>query len=584
MFKHLRASLAALPLAALFAIPAIAQTTTPIETYLYGQTQAPAPYGSGLRIPAIPNGSTNAAQYIPGNLLATLGDTQTLTNKTINCANNVCTVRANLDMTGILPVGNGGTGGASFTAGMPLFGAGGGAFTTGSLSGNTTKLATTTGALSAGHTVAIDASGNFIDSGGTGGGSGTVTSVGLTAPSWLTVSGSPVTVSGTLALTGTSEPANQVLASPNGSSGAVVPRSLVNADLPASGVTAASYTSANITVNAQGIVTAASNGSGGGGGTSVVFVGTTAGGPTAYTMATTTPTGFTATPYFKVCGFFTTANTGAATLNVNSTGAIAIQKQTIAGLSALSGGEIPGNNTQQCLQLNSGANIWVLDSIGPAVTNNATSITVTQSQWANGQAFVVTTAGQTLTLPQSNTLATNSGIIVSAIGNNVTLTPNAADSINSGSAGASVTIGSGALSVVTTDGAGHIFANPTSSAAGANLNGNNTWTKGQAVTPFALTDGATVPVDATQSNAYTLTLTGNHTLANPSGLIAGQFLTFVITQDATGSRTLNYGTAYKWPSATPPTLSTAAAAVDVFTCLAQTTSTLLCGSGLLNIH
>lgn len=63
-------------------------------------------------------------------------------------------------------------------------------------------------------------------------GGGTVTSVALTTPAWLTVSGSPITTSGTLAVTGTSEPANQVLASPNGSAGALSPRSLVAADIP----------------------------------------------------------------------------------------------------------------------------------------------------------------------------------------------------------------------------------------------------------------------------------------------------------------------------------------------------------------
>lgn len=64
------------------------------------------------------------------------------------------------------------------------------------------------------------------------GSSGGVTSVALTVPSYLSVSGSPVTSSGTLAVTGTSTTANFVLAAPDGSAGALSPRALVAADLP----------------------------------------------------------------------------------------------------------------------------------------------------------------------------------------------------------------------------------------------------------------------------------------------------------------------------------------------------------------
>lgn len=62
-------------------------------------------------------------------------------------------------------------------------------------------------------------------------GVGTVTSVGLTTPSWLTVTGSPITGAGVLAVTGTSEGANMVLASPDGSSGPLSPRALVAGDI-----------------------------------------------------------------------------------------------------------------------------------------------------------------------------------------------------------------------------------------------------------------------------------------------------------------------------------------------------------------
>jgi hypothetical protein len=60
-----------------------------------------------------------------------------------------------------------------------------------------------------------------------------VSSVGLTMPSWLAVSGSPVTNSGSLAVTGTVQAEALFLASPNGSSGVMAPRAIVGADLPA---------------------------------------------------------------------------------------------------------------------------------------------------------------------------------------------------------------------------------------------------------------------------------------------------------------------------------------------------------------
>ncbi len=67
---------------------------------------------------------------------------------------------------------------------------------------------------------------------GGGGGGGTVTSVGLSAPADFTVSGSPVTSSGTLALTRNSQTANLFLASPNGASGVPSYRAIVAADVP----------------------------------------------------------------------------------------------------------------------------------------------------------------------------------------------------------------------------------------------------------------------------------------------------------------------------------------------------------------
>lgn len=66
-----------------------------------------------------------------------------------------------------------------------------------------------------------------------GSGSGTVTSVGVTTPAWLSVSPSSITTSGTFAISGTIEPNNEVLASAaSGTPGALSPRALVAADIP----------------------------------------------------------------------------------------------------------------------------------------------------------------------------------------------------------------------------------------------------------------------------------------------------------------------------------------------------------------
>lgn len=64
-------------------------------------------------------------------------------------------------------------------------------------------------------------------------GTGTVTSVDLTLPSWLSVSGNPITTSGTLAVTAaTGQTANRFLATPDGTTGAVSLRAIVSDDIP----------------------------------------------------------------------------------------------------------------------------------------------------------------------------------------------------------------------------------------------------------------------------------------------------------------------------------------------------------------
>lgn len=63
-------------------------------------------------------------------------------------------------------------------------------------------------------------------------GSGSVTSVALSLPNIFTVTGSPITTSGTLTATLASQTANQVFIAPNGSNGSPTFRALVAADIP----------------------------------------------------------------------------------------------------------------------------------------------------------------------------------------------------------------------------------------------------------------------------------------------------------------------------------------------------------------
>jgi len=79
-----------------------------------------------------------------------------------------------------------------------------------------------------------------------------------------------------------------------------------------------------------------------------------------------------------------------------------------------------------------------------------------------------------------------------------------------------------------------------------------------------LTDGSTVSWNASTEDVAKVTLGGNRTLGSASSGTTGQFISLLIIQDGTGSRTLTWNAAYEFAADTAPTLTTTAAKGDLF--------------------
>jgi hypothetical protein len=159
-----------------------AWATSDFDTFVSGRSAAATPLGSGDKVPVIQGGVT---KYLAGNAFATLNDPGTFINKIISGSSNTLTVLAGSQLSGTVPVSNGGTALTSYTSGgvicatgattlasssaltanLPVIGAGAGVCpVVGSVSGNTTKFATVSGSLTNAVGVVADASGNLVSS------------------------------------------------------------------------------------------------------------------------------------------------------------------------------------------------------------------------------------------------------------------------------------------------------------------------------------------------------------------------------------------------------------------------------------
>lgn len=87
-----------------------------------------------------------------------------------------------------------------------------------------------------------------------------------------------------------------------------------------------------------------------------------------------------------------------------------------------------------------------------------------------------------------------------------------------------------------------------------------------------LTDAATISWDLSLGAMAIVTLTDNRALANPTNLVSGASYILIVKQDGSGSRTLSFGSTYKFSEGLDPVLSASPNAVDIITFLCDGTA------------
>lgn len=227
-----------------------------------------------------------------------------------------------------------------------------------------------------------------------------------------------------------SQTANYVFAAPNGSSGTPVFRALVAADLPNTTVSPGTYTAANITVDAQGRITAAASGTAGGGGTvTSITAGSGLSGGTITTTGTISLANTTVSPGSYTNASITVDSQGRITAASNGTSSGGVT--SVATGTGLTGGPITSSGTISLANTAVTAGSYTLASVTVDAQGRLTSA-------SNGAAVTSLVAGTGLsggTITSTGTIALANTAVTAGSYTTANITVDAQGRITSASSG-----------------------------------------------------------------------------------------------------------------------------------------------------